>query len=246
MLFLRSLAFALGMWLTTLVFAPLALLTFPFPLETRYRFITLWARINVRSLAFFCRLRYRVRGAENIPRGAAIVFSKHQSTWETFVLQEVFPHQVWILKRELLWVPFFGWGLAMLRPIAIDRKSGRKAVAQLIEQGKRHLDAGRWVIVFPEGTRVAPGETGRYGIGGAALAQATGYPVVPVAHNAGQFWPRRKFLKRPGTVTLVIGPAIDSRDKSAEQIRDEAREWIERTTRECEAAEAEVEVQSAK
>ncbi len=228
---LGSVAFALTMWLSILVFAPLAVLTFPLPLSARYRFITQWAFFNLWTLRLFCGVHYRVEGAEHIPPGPAIVFCKHQSTWETLALQSIFPHQIWLLKRELLWVPLFGWGLAMLDPIAIDRRAGRKAVTQLIEQGRRHLDAGRWVIIFPEGTRVASGQTGRYGIGGAALAQSTGYPVVPVAHNAGQFWPRRRFLKRPGTVRLVIGPLIHTEGKSAEQIRDEARDWIETETR---------------
>lgn len=232
MLFLRSFIYALCMWLSTLVFAPLSVLTWPLPLAARYRFITQWARFNLWTLRWLCGLRYRVEGAEHIPPGPAIVFCKHQSAWETLALQRVFPHQIWLLKRELLWVPLFGWGLAMLDPIAIDRKAGRKAVTQLVEQGTRHLRAGRWVVIFPEGTRVAPGETGRYGIGGAALAQSSGYPVVPVAHNAGEFWPRRGFIKRPGTITMAIGPLITSDGKTAEQIRDEARDWIEARMRE--------------
>lgn len=144
------------------------------------------------------------------------------------------PHQVWLLKRELLWIPLFGWGLALLDPIAIDRKAGRQAITRLVEQGRRHLDAGRWVIIFPEGTRMAPGESGRYGIGGPALAEASAYPIVPVAHNAGSFWPRRGFLKRAGTVRMVIGPTIETRGKTAEAVREEARAWIEATTREIE------------
>lgn len=235
MLFIRSLLFACGMALSTLVFAPLAVLTFPFPFRVRYRFITQWARFNLWWLERTCRLRYRVVGRENIPAGNAIVFCKHQSAWETLALQNIFPPQVWLLKRELLWIPFFGWGLAMLEPIAIDRRSGRKAVTQLLEQGRKRLADGRWVIIFPEGTRVPPGQTGRYGIGGAVLAAQTGYPVVPVAHNAGEFWPRRSFIKRPGTITVVIGPPIETRGKSAEQIREEARAWIEGTMREIEA-----------
>lgn len=235
MLLLRSGAYALCMWMSTLVFAPLSVLTWPLPLAARYRFITQWARFNLWTLRWLCGLRYRVEGAEHIPSGPAIVFCKHQSAWETLALQRVFPHQIWLLKRELLWVPFFGWGLAMLDPIAIDRKAGRKAVTQLVEQGTRHLQAGRWVIIFPEGTRVAPGETGRYGIGGAALAQSSGYPVVPVAHNAGEFWPRRGFIKRPGTITMSVGPLIDSAGKTAEQIRDEARDLIEARMRDIES-----------
>lgn len=231
MIYLRSLLFALGMGLSTLVFAPLAVLTFPFPFAARYAFITQWARFNLWWLRLTCGLGFRVEGRENIPSGNGIVLCKHQSAWETLALQSVFPPQVWLLKRELLWVPFFGWGLAMLEPIAIDRSAGRKAVTQLVEQGGRRLEDGRWVVIFPEGTRVVPGQTGRYGIGGAVLAEKTGYPVVPVAHNAGEFWPRRSFLKRPGTITLVVGPPIDPSGKAAEQIRDEAREWIEAASR---------------
>lgn len=232
MLFLRSLLFALGMWSSTLIIAPLAVLTFPFPFATRYAFITQWARFNLWWLRATCGLRYQVHGRDNIPAGNAIVFCKHQSAWETLALQNIFPPQVWLLKRELLWVPFFGWGLAMLEPIAIDRRAGRKAVEQLVRQGIERLADGRWVVIFPEGTRVAPGHTGRYGIGGAALAASSGYPVVPVAHNAGEFWPRRGFLKRPGTITVVVGPAIDSRGKDAETIKEEAKAWIENKSRE--------------
>ena len=232
MLFLRSVLFAVGMLLSTLIIAPLAVLTFPFPFAARYAFITQWARFNLWWLRLSCGLRYVVHGRDNIPAGNAIVFCKHQSAWETLALQSIFPPQVWLLKRELLWVPFFGWGLAMLEPIAIDRRAGRKAVEQLVRQGRERLADGRWVVIFPEGTRVAPGQTGRYGIGGAILAAASGYPVVPVAHNAGEFWPRRGFIKQPGTITVVVGPVIDPRGKDAETINEEAKEWIERNTRE--------------
>lgn len=236
MLFFRSFLFAVGMWLSTLIIAPLAVLTFPFPFTARYAFITQWARFNLWWLRLSCGLRYVVHGRDNIPAGNAIVFCKHQSAWETLALQSIFPPQVWLLKRELLWVPFFGWGLAMLEPIAIDRRAGRKAVEQLVRQGRERLADGRWVVVFPEGTRVAPGQTGRYGIGGAVLAAASGYPVVPVAHNAGEFWPRRGFIKRPGTITVVVGPVIDPHGKDAETIKEEAKEWIERNSRELSTA----------
>ncbi len=160
-------------------------------------------------LKHLCGLDYRVEGREHLPGGAAIILSKHQSAWETIAFQEIFPPQTWVLKRELMWIPLFGWALALLRPIAIDRSAGRKAIEQVIEQGRERLQSGIWVVVFPEGTRVAPGTRKRYGMGGAVLAAETGYPVVPVAHNAGSFWPRRGFLKRPGTVRVVIGPVID-------------------------------------
>jgi len=227
MRFLRSLCFAVGMLLATLLIAPLAVLLFPFPFGVRYGFVSQWARFNLWWLRQCCGLRYQLRGREHIPAENGIIFCKHQSAWETLALQEIFPPQVWLLKRELLWIPFFGWGLALLEPIAIDRKAGRKALQQLLTQGKRRLADGRWVVIFPEGTRVAPGEKGRYQLGGAILAQKSGYPVIPVAHNAGEFWPRHGFLKHPGTIQVVIGPPIDTRGKSAAEINRLAEAWIE-------------------
>ncbi|HKJ22074.1 MAG TPA: lysophospholipid acyltransferase family protein [Gammaproteobacteria bacterium] len=227
--YLRSLLFLVGEVCSTLIFAPLSLLTYPLPFAMRYRFITQWTRFNLWWLEKTCRVRYRVRGREHIPGANAIIVCKHQSAWETLALTRIFPPQVWVIKRELLWVPFFGWGLAMLEPIAINRKAGRKAVRQLVEQGCRRLDQGRWVVVFPEGTRVAPGQKRRYALGGGILAQESGYPVVPVAHNAGEFWPRRGFLKRPGTIELVIGPPVETRGRTADQIIAAAEGWIETT-----------------
>jgi 1-acyl-sn-glycerol-3-phosphate acyltransferase len=227
MLFLRSLLFSLGMGISVVVFAPLSVMTFPFPFAMRYRFITQWARFNLWWLEKTCRLSYQVYGRENIPAGNAVILCKHQSAWETLALQRVFPPQIWLLKRELLWVPFFGWGLAMLEPIAIDRKAGKKAMRQLLEQGTERLQNGRWVVIFPEGTRTAPGKKRRYAPGGALLAESSGYPVVPVAHNAGEFWPRRGFIKHPGIIQMVIGPVIESKGKSAAEINAAAEEWIE-------------------
>lgn len=229
LLYLRSLIFWVMMLLSTLVLAPLTLLSFPFPFRIRYATATQWARFNLWFLRLSCGLRYRVEGREHIPEDAAIVFAKHQSTWETLALQRVFPPQVWVLKRELLRIPLFGWGLAMLEPIAIDRGAGRKAVEQLVEQGCKRLSDGRWVIVFPEGTRTAPGHKGKYRIGGAVLAERSGARVVPVAHNAGEFWPRHSFIKYPGEIRMVIGPAITTDGKSAADILAEAQAWIEAT-----------------
>jgi len=217
------------MWVSVPLFVPLALLTFPFPLSIRYRFISQWARFQMFMLKHLCRLDYRVEGQKYLPPGPAIILSKHQSAWETIAFQQIFPQQTWVLKRELIWVPLFGWGLALLKPIAIDRGSGRKAIEQVVEQGRERLKNGTCVVVFPEGTRVAPGHKRRYGVGGAVLAAETGYPVVPVAHNAGSYWPRRGFLKKPGTIRLVIGPTIHTRGKSAEEINRQAEEWIETT-----------------
>jgi len=225
--YLRSALFNLLMLLTVLVFAPLALLTFPLPHPLRYRFISQWARLQTWLVGVLCGVRYRVEGREHLPKGPAIILAKHQSAWETIAFQKIFPIQTWVLKRELLLIPFFGWGLALMKPIAIDRGAGRKAVTQVIEQGQARLKEGIWIVVFPEGTRMAPGTTRRYGIGGAALAAESGYPVVPVAHNAGSFWPRRGFLKKPGTIHVVIGPVIHTHGKSAEEINKQAEEWIE-------------------
>jgi 1-acyl-sn-glycerol-3-phosphate acyltransferase len=225
----RSVLFNLLMWLSVTLYAPLSLLTVVLPFTWRYRLISRWARGQMFMLRHICGLDFRVEGREHLPAGAAVIMAKHQSAWETIAFQQIFPPQTWVLKRELLWIPLFGWALALLRPIAIDRGAGRQAIEQIIAQGRERLQSGIWVVVFPEGTRVAPGTRRRYGIGGAALASASGYPVVPVAHNAGSFWPRRGFLKRPGTIRVVIGPVIDSQGRNAEDIRRVAEEWIENT-----------------
>ena len=227
MVALRSLLFNVVMLVSVAIYAPLMLPTALLPYPLRYRLISQWARWQVSLLKILCGLDYRVEGREHLPAGAAIIMSKHQSAWETIVFQQIFPAQTWVLKRELLWIPLFGWALALMRPIAIDRGAGRKAVEQVIEQGRERLQSGIWVVVFPEGTRVAPGHKRRYAMGGAILAAETGYPVVPVAHNAGSFWLRRGFLKKPGTVRVAIGPAIDPRGKKAEEIIRQVEEWIE-------------------
>lgn len=224
---LRSLLFNAMLFSSVLIYAPLSLLTFPLPPLVRYRFISRWAKFHIWLLGKLCRLHHHVEGLEHVPSGTtAIILAKHQSSWETLALQQIFPPQVWVLKRELLWIPLFGWALALLEPIAIDRGAGRRAIEQIIEQGRQRLESGRCVVVFPEGTRVAPGQQKRFGIGGAALAAATGHPVVPVAHDAGHYWPRRGFLKRPGTIRVKIGPPIDTRGKSAEEINRLAEAWI--------------------
>jgi 1-acyl-sn-glycerol-3-phosphate acyltransferase len=168
-----------------------------------------------------------VVGTENIPDQASIILSKHQSAWETLALQSIFPPQVWVLKRELLRLPFFGWALALSSPIAIDRGTARLALKQLLDQGKDRLAQGFWVVIFPEGTRVAPGTKGRYKVGGAWLATHTGALVVPVAHNAGEFWGRNAFLKYPGTITVSIGKPLDSTGRKADELNSQVEAWIE-------------------
>lgn len=226
---LRSMIFFAGQVLSTLVFAPVVVVSLLVPYRARYALITRWTYFNVWWLRHTCRLTHVIEGIQNIPAEPAIVLCKHQSAWETLALQYYFSPQVWVLKRELLLVPVLGWGLAALRPIAIDRRAGRDALSQVLEQGKQRLASGCWVVVFPEGTRVPPGEKRRYKPGGATLAEKTGRPVVPVAHNAGLYWPRNSFFKFPGTIRLVIGTPIDSRGKRASEINRIAEAWIEST-----------------
>lgn len=224
---LRSTLFAAFQLLITPVFAVIALLTFPLPPHTRYRIITVWTRWVMWASRVICGIRYRVIGAENIPNDPCIILAKHQSAWETMGFQLIFPPQVWVLKQELLRVPFFGWGLAMLSPIAIDRSSRRQALQQLVEQGVQRLAAGFCIVIFPEGTRIPPGQRGKYRPGGARLAVQTGTRVLPVAHNAGLCWPRNAFLKHPGLITVSIGAPIDPAGTDAESLARRVEDWIE-------------------
>lgn len=224
---LRSTLFALFLVLITPVFAVIALLTFPLPALTRYRIISTWAHWVMWAADVICGIRYRVIGRENIPRDPCIILSKHQSAWETLAFQQIFPPQVWVLKRELLRVPFFGWGLAMLSPIAIDRSLRRAALQQLVEQGTERLAGGFCIIIFPEGTRIAPGRRGHYRPGGARLAVQTGATIIPVAHNAGICWGRNAFLKRPGLITVSIGAPIRPDGADAETLAKRVEHWIE-------------------
>ncbi len=223
----RSLAFWIVFPVTLVIFATLLLFTVFFSLETRWRLLQVWVNFILWWLKVTCKLTHEVQGNEHITPEAGIVYSKHQSTWETIALQQIFPVQVWVAKRELMWLPFFGWGLAMMKCIHIKRGSGRAAVKQLVTQGRARLNEGIWVVIFPEGTRIPAGQRGRYRIGGAVLAEQTGYPIVPVAHNAGEYWPRRSFIKWPGVIQVRIGAPIDPAGKTAQQLLTEASDWIE-------------------
>lgn len=225
--FLRSSLFAIVQSFLTIVFSLLALLTFPVKPFARYRIIFLWNHIVVRLARLICGIRYEIKGLENLPDHPVIVMSKHQSAWETIALPTLFPPMSIVIKKELLMIPFFGWGMRMASPIAIDRKAGKEALKQIVAQGKARIAEGFWVLIFPEGTRVKAGEVGRYGIGGAWLATHTKTPVLPVAHNAGEVWPKNSFLKRPGTVTVSIGPVISSEGKKADVLNEEVKHWIE-------------------
>ena len=226
---IRSLLYFLAMTASIVVFG-LAMSTIGrlFPLTVRDTLGSAWGATNLWMMKIICGLDYRIHGKENLPRDAAIVMSKHQSTWETLALKKILKReQSWVLKRELMWVPIFGWALASVPNIAIDRKAGRKAVKQIVEQGIPLLEQGRVIVIFPEGTRTAPGEHHKYGIGGSILAEKSGYPVVPIAHNAGIFWRRRSLKKYPGTIDVVVGEPIDTKGKKASQITREVESWIE-------------------
>ncbi len=229
MQFFRCLLFSLFMATTTVLTALASLLLIVIPLVPRVRILRFYGIANVWMLKVLCGVNYQIEGRENIPPGPALIFSKHQSTWETMALQLVFPPQTFVIKRELLWVPFFGWGLATMRPIAIDRRAGRKAIEQIVEQGLDRLKRGLWIVIFPEGTRVPPGKRIRYKLGGAILAARSGRPVVPVAHNAGEFWRKGQFVKKPGTIRMVIGPPIPTAGRKPEAILADAENWIEAT-----------------
>ena len=227
---LRSTLFALLQLVVTPPWAVVSLLTFPFPALTRYRVISAWSRFMVWSAERICAVRYEVLGAENIPKEPAVILAKHESAWETLAFQAIFPPQVWVVKRELLWIPFFGWGLAMLSPIAIDRRAGPRALKHTVEQGRERLRRGFSIVIFPEGTRSAPGARGVYQVGGAWLAVQTGAPIVPVAHNAGTYWPRKAFVKRPGTITVSIGPVMRAHGLKAAALMQNIETWIENET----------------
>jgi 1-acyl-sn-glycerol-3-phosphate acyltransferase len=224
---IRSIIFLILQTMLTLVFSMVALFSLPFSAHARYRLITGYNRLVIWLARWVIGIRYVVQGAENLPSRPAIILAKHQSAWETVAFLFLFPPVSPVIKRELLRVPFFGWAFRLLSPIAIDRGAGREALKQIVVQGKQKLAQGFWVLVFPEGTRVAPGEKGRYGIGGGWLAAETGAPIVPVAHNAGEVWPKNAFIKRPGIVTVSVGPVIDSTGKSAAELTRAVEAWIE-------------------
>lgn len=229
MIVLRSLLFYLGLGLSVLIAVPIAFALLPATFPTRFRLMSNWARFNLWWLRVSCGITARFQGLENAAGPPAVILCKHQSVWETLSIQLLFPPQVWILKRELLWIPLFGWGMATMRPIAIDRAAGVRSLKRIVRQGVARLREGLWVVIFPEGTRVAPGQWRKYHPGGGMLAERSGCPVVPIAHNAGRLWPRNSFLKRPGVIDMVIGPPIQSQGKDATQITREAEEWIETT-----------------
>ena len=228
MLFLRSLLFLLFQITTVIPFALLSVLILPFPLHVRYYLIIKWTALVVWGARSICGIRWELKGADHLPDGPCILLSKHQSAWETMWIPSHMPREVcFVYKRELHWVPFFGWGIASLRMIHIDRNQGRGAFESVVSQGSQRLAEGRWIIMFPEGTRVPFGERRPYKQGGTKLATRLAVPVVPIAHNAGACWPRKRFIKFPGLITVSIGAPIPSAGKTSDTLMAEVEEWIE-------------------
>lgn len=237
MLFVRSLLFNIFAWLTILLGATLVLLTFWAPQRFHWWVCVSWCRFATWSINFFCGIDVAVEGRENIPDEPCLIMLKHTSTFETFWHVTVFPQTAWVVKREMMWIPLIGWAIYLaLDPIAINRESGRSAIKQVIEQGKEKFARGIWVSVFPEGTRMLPGETRRYGSSGAALAREAGVKILPIAHNAGDLWQRRSFIKRPGTVRVRIGPLIDPAERPPKEVNLIAQQWIETQMHEISSA----------
>ena len=223
-----SLAFVCTMFISSVYISIIGTVFLLFPFSVRYRFINFYSILNLWVLKHLCRIDYRVEGEENIPKDeACIIFSKHQSALETMMVQRVFPPLTFVVKRELIWIPFFGWGLKSIDPIAIDRKAGRKAIIQIVNQGIERLKKGIWIVVFPEGTRSKPGTKLTYKKGGSILASKSGHRVIPVAHTAGEYWPKGFFSRQTGTIVMSIGPAIETKDRKPEDIMLEAETWIE-------------------
>ena len=235
MVLVRSLLFQAYFYLTVVVFGTGAIVLGFWP-KGAYSMAYFWCRGMLAAGRILCGLEYVVEGRENIPDEPSVILSKHSSVWEVCALIAIFPRQCWVLKRELFWVPFFGWGLRMLKPIPIDRKAGRTAVKQVIGYGKERLAEGIWVTVFPEGTRVMPGTTRKYGISGAALANEAGAPIVPVAHNAGDYWPRRSVRKYAGLIRVRIGPPVDATAQPPKETNVLVQDWIEDAMREISGA----------
>ena len=223
-----SVAFTVYLFLSVIPYSCWILLTAPVSSRSyTWRVVRSWAGTVLYLLGKFCRLNYEVEGEEHLRRESAVVLMKHSSAWETIAQLVLFPQQVWVMKRQLIWAPFLGWVLAILNPIAIDRRGGRLAVEQVLRQGQERLEEGYWVMIFPEGTRVAPGEHRRYGLSGALLAALTERPVIPVTHDAGDFWPRRGLIKRPGTIRMVIGPPVTAAGRPPRDVNREIQSWIE-------------------
>jgi len=225
---LLSLLYTTVLFVDSLLFGLVIVLLGWLPFLKRYALARAWASTNIGLAKFLCGLDWTVEGREHIPRtGAHVTMWKHTSTWETMAQMIAFPPQAWVLKREILWIPLVGWACWCLKCIAIDRGAGHRAVNQVLDIGRERLAAGIWVLIFPEGTRMAPGESRKYGMSGALLASQAGVKLVPVAHNAGDYWPRRGLVKQPGVVRVRVGPPIEAAGRDPRELNAEVRDWIE-------------------
>ena len=232
MVWVRSLLFQVYFFVSVCVASMSIFVCGLLPFNARFAIARTWGRSMLFVGRVLCGLRYVVEGEENIPDTPTVIMIKHTTVFETYAQLALFPPQTWVVKRELQWIPFFGWGLAAMKPIAIDRGAGMKAVQQVVEQGKERLEEGIWITIFPEGTRVPLGETKRYGVSGALLAREANVPILPVAHNAGDFWPRRGLKKEPGLIRVCIGPPIDPGDSSPKELNLKVQDWVEARMRE--------------
>ena len=227
-LFLRSLIFTIVMVVSTVLWSLVCFLAAPLPYRQRFYITSRWNVFMIWCLKVICGIRYEVRGRENLPDAQAILLSKHQSAWETIFLLPNMPRPlVFVFKKEILYIPFFGWAMALLRMIPIDRKQGKNAFKQVVAHGKRRLKAGLWIIMFPEGTRIPVGQSGKYKSGGTRLAVETQAVVVPIAHNSGECWPKNSFIKKPGKVTVSVGKPISSEGRSPDELMEQVEQWIE-------------------
>lgn len=224
---LRSAAYMFGMVVSMIVYLPVSLLSALCPPLMGNRIISQWARFNCWWLRITCGLDFTVSGLENLPDTPSVILSKHQSAWETIIFQTLLPPLCYVLKRELLWIPVFGWGLAAARPIVINRSDGRRALDAVLTQGQDRLGKGLWVCIFPEGTRTPPGVRSKHHAGGAMLASKAGVQIIPIAHNAGLFWKKNGFTKKSGMVTVEIGQPIETSGRKVREIAAEAERWIE-------------------
>ena len=230
MQFLRSIIFTTCFFTVTTVYGVIELCIGSWlPYDGRWAIARSWAWVNLTLLKVICNLGFEIEGVENIPNEPSIAMWKHSSTWETIAQAWVLPKQVWVFKRELLMIPIVGWALRLMRPIAINRSGGGNALRQVVAQGKERIASGCWVVIFPEGTRMKVGETRRYGLSGAVLASEASLKIVPIAHTAGYFWPRRGWLKKPGVIRVVIGKPIDAAGREPLDINNEIQSWIEKT-----------------
>lgn len=226
--FIRSLLYVLICTASISLYILVCVLCFPLPVSTRYKITMAWPKFSTWFASWFLGIRWQKKGWENIPDTPCIILAKHQSAWETCFLPGYFPHELcFVYKRELNWLPFFGWGLALLDMIAINRSRGSEAFEQIVTQGRRKAAEGRWVIFFPEGTRTLPGAYKPYKTGGARLALRLGLPVLPIAINSGECWPRNAFIKTPGTITVSVGPVIRPEGHTMESLTQATEDWIE-------------------